>query len=259
MTRVSEHKPNRPIWFDLATNDADGAREFYQRVLGWQYDISGPEFGHYAMAKRDGAVAAGIGPLQADDPSPPAWTVYFGVTSADATAAKIVAKGGRVMVEPMDVGSFGRMAICQDPTGAVFGLWQPMEHRGAEVLGEPGGMVWSEANTRDPKTAARFYCDVFGLKDDEMEMQGAAYHMLMTAEGPACGVLEMTAEWGDMPPHWMAYFAVEDADEAKAKVIAAGGTVPFGPFESPYGRIIVATDPQGAAISLIELSERPQP
>lgn len=257
MTRAKDHKPDRPIWFDLATSEPERAREFYGAVLGWTYDVSGPEFGGYAMAKFGEDVAAGIGSLQPDDPSPPAWTVYFGVTSAEATAAKISEKGGRVLVPAMDVGDFGRMAVCQDPTGAVFGLWEPKQHRGAGVLNEPGGMAWSEVNTRDPKAAAAFYCEVFGLKDEVMEMQGAAYHMLMTAEGPACGVLEMTAEWGEMPPHWMAYFAVPNADEAKAKVIAGGGSVPFGPFDSPYGRIIVAMDPQGAAVSLIELADGP--
>lgn len=258
MTRVKEHKSNRPIWFDLATSDPEQARQFYMKVLGWAYDISGPEFGHYAMARTGDAVAAGIGPLDPGSESPPAWTVYFGVTSADASCETIIAKGGKVLVPAMDIGEFGRMAICQDPTNAVFGLWQPMQHRGAQVLNEPGGMAWSEVNTRDPKAAAAFYCDVFGLKDEVMEIQGAAYHMLMTAEGPACGVMEMTAEWGDMPPHWMAYFAVANVDDAKAEVMAGGGTVPFGPFDSPYGRIVVAVDPQGAALSLIELSEQGQ-
>lgn len=254
MTRVTAHKPNRPIYFDLMTSDAAAARDFYQRVLGWEYDINGPEFGGYAVALRDGAIATGIGELGPDQPFPPAWTVYFGVTDADATIESITAKGGTVVVPVMAVGDLGRMALCQDPTGAMFGLWQPMQHIGAGILNEPGAMAWSEVNSRDAAAAAAFYCDVFGLKDEVMDMQGAAYHMLNTAEGPACGVMQMTAEFGDLPPHWMAYFAVENADEAKATVIASGGTVPFGPFDSPYGRIIVVMDPQGAAVSLIELS-----
>lgn len=257
MTRVNDHKPNRPIWFDLATSHPEQARQYYMKVLGWEYDISGPEFGHYAMARQGESVAAGIGPLDSGSEAPPAWTVYFGVTSADASAKIIIAKGGKVLVPAMDVGEFGRMAICQDPTGATFGLWQPMQHRGAQILNEPGGMAWSEVNTRNAKAAADFYCAVFGLKAEVMEIQGAPYHMLMTAEGPACGVLEMTAEWGDLPPHWMPYFAVDNADRTKEKVLAAGGSVPFGPFDSPYGRIIVTMDPQGAALSLIQLADGP--
>jgi len=255
MTRVTGHKPDRPIWFDLMTSDADGARRFYASVLGWEYDVSGPEFGHYAMALRGSDVCAGIGQIVPGETYPPSWTVYFGVISAEATIAKITAAGGTVLVPPMDIGDSGRMVVCQDPTGAVFGLWQPMTHVGAGLIGEPGGMVWSEVNTRDADAAARFYCSVFGLRDEVKEMQGTPYHMLHTAEGPACGVLQMTPEWGDMPPHWMAYFAVENAESAKARVESAGGTVPFGPFESPYGRIIVVIDPQGAAVSLIEVKQ----
>lgn len=259
MTRVTSHKPNRPIWFELMTSDAEKARAFYQQVLNWTYDINGPEYGYYALALADGAPAAGVGQLRPEDQMPPAWTVYFGVTSAEDTASRITEAGGQVMVPPMDVGDVGRMAVCQDPTGAVFGLWQPMTHPGAMILNEPGAMAWSEVNTRDAAAAAAFYCKVFGLRDELMEIQGAPYHMLQTAEGPACGVLQMDAQWGEMPPHWMAYFAVDDADKAKGRVEAAGGSVPFGPFDSPYGRIIVVTDPQGAAVSLIALAPEAHP
>lgn len=252
MPRVTGHKPDRPIWFDLMTRDAKAAREFYHKVIGWEYDISGPEMGGYAMARRGSDVCAGIGQMQPEDTYPPSWTSYFGVTNADATAKAITAAGGQVIVPLMDIGGQGRMAVCQDPTGAVFGIWQPKEHLGATLIGEPGAMVWSEVNTRDAAAAAAFYCKVFGLRDEVMDMKGTPYHMLNTAEGPACGVMQMTKEFGEMPPHWMVYFGVEDADRAKAKVEAAGGKVPFGPFDSPYGRIIVVMDPQGAAVSLIE-------
>ncbi len=254
MPTVASHKPNRPIWLDLATTDAAAARDFYARVLGWEYDISGPEFGGYATARIGEHATAGLAGKMDGDTSPPAWTVYFGVTDCDAMAATITANGGRVLFEPTTIGPYGRMAICADPTGAVFGLWQPMAHVGVGLINEPGALAWSEVNTRDAVAAASFYGKVFGLREERLEMGGAPYHMLHTADGPACGALQMTAEWGDMPPHWMTYFAVADVDAAKRAVLEAGGAVPFGPFDSPYGRIIVVTDPQGAAVSLIELS-----
>ena len=257
MTRVTSHKPDRPIWFDLATRDAVSARAFYAAVLNWEYDVAGPDFGGYAMARRGTDMCAGIGQLPPSESGPSAWHVFFGVVNADDAVARILAAGGRVISPAMNIGEFGRHAMCQDPTGALFGLWQPMRHAGAGLLGEPGGMAWSEVNTRDASAAATFYSTVFGLRDDVLEMQGTPYHMLHTAEGPACGVLQMTAEWGDMAPHWMTYFAVENAEAAKARVEAAGGTVPFGPFDSPYGRIIVVMDPQGAAVSLIEMKPMP--
>lgn len=249
-----QHLPfGQPIWIDLATTDPSAAQAFYAAVLGWTYDISGPEFGHYAIGLRNGMSAAGIGGMPPGEAMPPAWTVYFGVESADDAVRRISAAGGRVLAEPFDIGTFGRMAVVSDPTGAVFGLWQPMSHKGVSVVGEPGAYAWSEVNTRDANAAAAFYASVFGLRPEVMEMQGTPYHMLHAADGPCCGVLQMTKDWGDMPPHWMAYFAVEDADVAKQAVLAHGGQVPYGPFDSPYGRIIVAMDPQGAAVSFIQL------
>lgn len=251
MTRVTSHPTGQPIWFDLMTSDAARAQSFYAAVLGWTYEIQGPEYGGYAVAHREGAIAAGIGEKPADAPYPDAWTVYFGVASADETCARVVEAGGQVALPPIEIGDQGRMAMCVDPTGATFGVWEPRLHFGAEVVDESGAMVWCEVNTRDAARAARFYSAVFGLRDDLTEMQGTPYHMLHNHDKPVCGVLQMTDDWGDLPPHWMAYFGVASAEEAKAAVEANGGAVPYGPFATPYGRMIVATDPSGAAISFI--------
>lgn len=252
MPRVSSHPAGQPIWFDLQTKDAAAARNFYAAVLGWTYEEQAPEYGGYAVAFKDGAVAAGIGQQEAGAAYPSAWSVYFGVTDADAACAKITAAGGSLMFPPMVIGDQGRMAMCTDPTGAVFGVWQPLKHTGAECVREPGAMVWCEVNTRDAAKASAFYSKVFGLRVDVMDMQGTPYHMLYNAANePACGVMQMNEQWGDMPPHWMAYFGVANAEKAKAAVEAAGGKVHYGPFDTPYGRVIVVGDPQGAAISFI--------
>jgi uncharacterized protein len=251
MPLVTSHPTGQPIWFDLQTRDAAAARAFYAAVLGWTYQEQAPEYGGYAVAFKNGAVAAGIGQQEAGATYPSAWSIYFGVADADAACARIGAAGGTVMMPTMVIGDQGRMAMCADPTGAVFGVWEPIKHWGAECVNQPGAMVWCEVNTRDATRASKFYADVFGLTIETMEMQGSPYHMLKNHGQPAAGVLQMTPEWGDMPPHWMAYFGVTNAEEAKAAIQAHGGTVPFGPFDTPYGRMIVARDPQGAHISFI--------
>lgn len=251
MPRVSSHPTGQPIWFDLQTSNAAAARDFYAAVLGWTYEEQAPEYGGYAVAFKDGAVASGIGQQEPGATYPSAWTVYFGVANADAACAKITAAGGSLMFPPMVIGDQGRMAMCTDPTGAAFGVWEPIKHTGAEAVNEPGAMVWCEVNTRDSARASQFYAEVFGLTIETMEMQGTPYHMLKNNGEPVAGVLQMTPEWGDMPPHWMAYFGVTNAEEAKAAVEKNGGQVHHGPFDTPYGRMIVAADPQGAAVSFI--------
>jgi uncharacterized protein len=254
MTRVTTHPGNRPIWFELMVRDADAARRFYGAVLGWWFDISGPEMGHYTVCRIDDAPVAGIGSIAPDQDLPAAWTVYFGVTSTETAVRDVEAAGGH-MVSPVEViGAFGRMAICRDPGGAVFGVWEPGLHTGAGLVDEPGAMAWCEVNTRDAAAVSAFYQRVFALDANVMEVHGTAYHTLLQHGERVGGVLQMTADWGDVPPHWMAYFAVADADEASVRVQVSGGRVAHGPFATPYGRILVVQDPEGATISLIELA-----
>ena len=104
---------------------------------------------------------------------PPHWTTYIASDDADATAEKIRGAGGTVFAEPFDVFDSGRMTIAQDPTGAVFGVWQAREHIGAELANEPGTLNWNECQTDDPAKAAAFYKDVFGYEVDEAPMGDA--------------------------------------------------------------------------------------
>jgi hypothetical protein len=52
------------------------------------------------------------------------WHVYFAVDDTDATAAKVTAQGGSILVEPFD-SPVGRIAVARDPQGAVFSFMTP--------------------------------------------------------------------------------------------------------------------------------------
>ncbi len=67
------------------------------------------------------------------------------------------AAGGQVIAPAMDIMSQGRMAMIADPSGAVVGLWQPMDHQGAELFNAPGSLTWNELQTRDLESAMAFY------------------------------------------------------------------------------------------------------
>ncbi len=240
------------------TNDLEEARQFCGGLFDWSFDIGPEQMGSYTMCRSHGRNAAGMGKMPADAPFPPSWNVYFSVESVDDTLAKIKEAGGQLIVEPMDIPLAGRMAFCVDPTGAAFGLWQPREHKGAAVVDEPGSMTWCEVNTRSGENARDFYATVFGL--DPHKMEGMDYWTLHTGDKTAAGVMQMDARWpAEVPPHWMAYFAVVDADTSANKVIELGGTVKVPPFDTPYGRICVVSDPSGAVFSILALNpNRPQ-
>jgi hypothetical protein len=163
-----------------------------------------------------------------------------------------------VVAAPMDVFEHGRMAVLQDPTGATFAIWQPRKHPGAGVLGVPGSVCWNELATTDAEAAGDFYTSVFGWGTQTQEMEYGPYTSFMRDEQhPSGGMMQMTEEWGDVPSHWMIYFAVEDCDAAAEQVEALGGRVCVPPTDIPgVGRFAVIDDPQGATFSMMHLAER---
>ena len=116
-------------------------------LLGWEVEIGPAEMGHYSMAMVKGQNVAALADQQ--QPGTPCWMTYFAVDSVDETVAKALAAGGTELQAAMDVMTFGRMAILSAPGGAALSLWQPNEHRGAGLIGEPGTISWNELATRD--------------------------------------------------------------------------------------------------------------
>jgi uncharacterized protein len=255
MTTVDKHAPGTPGWFDLMTSDAAAARSFYGGLFGWTFDVKGPEFGHYAMCKLGDRNAAGLGGKPPGAPVPTAWSVYFITDDIDRACNRIRESGGNVTMPPMTIGEEGRMAMAADATGAVFGMWQPIDHRGAQAIEEPGAMAWCEVNTRDAGKAGAFYQAVFGLEPRKLDAPGMTYFSLHRGgeDKASGGVLQMDQNWPEsVPPHWMAYFQVASTDQSCARVGELGGKVCVPAFDSPYGRIAVIEDPQGATFSIVQ-------
>lgn len=247
--------PGTPTWVDLMTSNPEAARKFYGNLFGWTYLISGPEFGYYANALLNDQVVAGIGPMMSDDPNiPSAWTVYLATNDSEVDSTKVIAEGGQVMVPTMTIGEFGRMTVCVDPTGAVFGLWESNQHIGAVVTDEPGSMTWYEVTSREAAKTRDFYCALHGQTSQLMPTM--EYYMLNIGSKTVAGVLQMDAQWDGIPPHWMVYFAVKNTDALIEQAGALGGTLRVPAFDTPFGRVAVLADPQGATFSIIQLSER---
>lgn len=244
---------NRPCWFDLSTSDLTAAKALYGELFGWSYMDGGPELGHYTMAfNAAGRATAALAPkMPGQEQMPTVWTVYWGTADINASVARITQHGGSIMVPPMHIPGNGHMAIAIDPDGAVFGLWQADPFPGAQVEGEHGAMCWSEVNVRRGAESAAFYANVFDLSVHLMEMPGVVYHTLHPTGGgdAVCGVLQMDERWEGIPPNWMPYFAVSELERANAIFTRHGGKLVTGPIPSPYGRIMVVQDAQGAYLS----------
>jgi uncharacterized protein len=258
MSERTSYEPGTPCWVDLGSPDLDASVRFYNALFGWEAPKSEnvEQTGGYRRATKNGADVAGMMPLMQEG-QPPAWSSYVAVADADATAAAVKEAGGSVIAEPMDVMDLGRMAVFADPTGAVFGIWQPGTFPGAARVNEPGALSWNELGTRDPDAAKAFYAAVFGwgFRDNDMGEMGT-YTEWLNGEASIGGMMDVSGRLPDeIPAHWLVYFAVENTDAALETVKSSGGGVSFGPIDVPAGRFAIVTDPHGAAFAVIQMPD----
>ena len=263
-----------PCWVDTTQPDPESAVDFYRGLFGWEFEnVLPPESpGKYFIARLRGGDVAAVGSPPEGAPPMAVWNTYVWVESADETASKVVDAGGSVITDPFDVMDSGRMAVFTDPGGAAFCVWQAKEHRGAKIVNEPGSLNFNNLNTRDPEGAKSFYGSVFGWQTlgldggftmwtlpgygDYLERSDPELRDRMGESGAPAGFEDVVASLNpipddqpEVPPHWGVTFAVDDADAIAARAAELGGQVVVPPFDAPWVRMTVITDPQGATLT----------
>lgn len=263
---VNKHIPGTFCWVELGTTDQAAAKTFYSTLFGWGIEDMpmGPD-SYYTMLKlkgKDVAALYQLSPEQTAQGVPPHWLPYVATENANETANAIVAAGGKLMMEPFDVFDAGRMAVAQDPAGASVAIWQPHHHIGVGIHNENDAFCWAELATTDAAVAKDFYGKAFGWRGDTKDVGPMPYTEFFVGNqivgGQIVGgMLEMPPEWGQIPPHWMVYFAVADCDAVTAKAESLGAKICAPPSDIPnVGRFAVLLDPQGATFSVIALFQQ---
>jgi predicted enzyme related to lactoylglutathione lyase len=263
--------PGVPCWVDTSQPDPEAAVDFYRGLFGWEFeDVMPPGSpGKYFIARLRGGAVAAVGSIPSSAPRGAMWDTYIWVDSADEAASKVREAGGSVVREPFDVPGAGRTAVFTDPEGAVFCVWQAYQHRGAQVVNEPGSLNFNGLHPRDVEGAKSFYGNVFGWETLVVEggfelwaLPGYGDHLALADPDIRSRVAELGGPVGfedvvasinpiadDQPgvtAHWSVTFAVEDADATAEKAAELGGAVVVPPFDAPWVRTTVLTDPQGA-------------
>src|SRR5262249_44088570 len=154
-----------------------------------------------------------------------------------------------------DVFDAGRMCLAQDPTGAVFALWQPRKNMGVQLNNEVNTFCWGELATRDTAAATTFYSKVFGW-DSKVGTAAPLPYTEFSLGGQAFGgMYPMPSEMESIPPNWMPYFAVDDCDAKVDKAKSLGANIMMPPQDIPnVGRFSIIADPQGAVFAIIKLN-----
>jgi predicted enzyme related to lactoylglutathione lyase len=105
---------------ELVTADMDTARAFYGGLFGWTEEARNRASAGPTMVFNHGHVNAAM--FAAADDGPACWRPCFTVESTEGALVHVRLLGGRVLVEPVDIGH-GSIAMAADPQGAVFSVF----------------------------------------------------------------------------------------------------------------------------------------
>jgi len=257
MTNIDRHPAGSFCWIELATSDQAAAKNFYGALFGWAPNDMpmGPD-AYYTIFRLDGRDAAAgytLRPDQVAQHVPPHWMLYILIENVDASASKVGGLGGNVIVAPFDVMDAGRMAVIQDPTGAYFCLWQAKKDSGTGIAHLHGTLCWADLNTADPERAKAFYSGLFGWQIMAGEKDSSGYLHIKSGEHFIGGIPPAGCCPPGVPPHWLAYFLVDDVDATanKAKEMGANLFMPPTTMEG-VGSWSVIADPQGAVFAIFK-------
>jgi uncharacterized protein len=252
MGTARTYEPGTPSWVDLETPDVDGAVAFYRGLFGWATE---GDRDNYRMFRLGGADVAGVGP---EIGRGPAWAAYVTVADVDAAAEAATRHGGSVLVPLRDIETAGRLALVADDQGAALALWQPGDHHGADLKGEPGSLTWIELSCPDAERAKAFYGGLFGWTAQSYpygEGGTSSYTEFATAGSGTviAGMIQSPDQWRtEGPARWAVYFEVDDTDASTTRAVELGGSVAVQPFDIPHvGRLAVLADPYGATFTVM--------
>ena len=272
MPEPRTYPPGVTCWVDTEQPDVEAAARFYAELFGWTLTNALPPDapGSYFIATLAGQDVAAIGSGSSGSPT---WNTYVAVENADATAAAVLAVGGKVVSDPQDAGPGGRTATCTDPAGAEFRLWQARRRLGAQLVNTPGAWNFSDLYTPDRDAAMAFYTSIFGWRTADLagggwamlQVPGYGDHLAATVDpgiaerqafappgfADVIGGLVVTGPGG--AASWRVTFTVADRDATASTAERLGATV-VDSTEDGWTRKARLRDPQGAELTVSQFT-----
>jgi hypothetical protein len=245
-------------WVDISAKDMEAQSAFYQALFGWvglDTPVGNGQI-YRTFYKEDHRVAgmSQLGPDLVAAGIPTAWNNYLAADDIDATAARAVELGANVAMPPTDVPGSGRMAVIQDPTGALVFFWKANNPETRMAYSGPGLLSWNDLNTRDPEKAQAFYSALLGWEFMARADATMPYWVIEVdgeGQGGMMPMPEMVA--AEVPSFWMPYFGSGDVATDVAKATELGGSVLVEPtVVEDAVSFAVLTDPLGATFALMQ-------
>lgn len=120
---------------DLTVENATQVAHFYRDVVGYQLnEIDMGGYSDYVLATSPEHGVAGVCHARGENDAlrdtrrgasqPAVWMLYFTVSDMDAAVAKVKEHGGKLRGEVRTLGPMGKMAVIEDPSGAISALYE---------------------------------------------------------------------------------------------------------------------------------------
>ncbi len=237
------------VWHEMNSPDVSIADVFYSQLIGWTSRPwePNPSYTIWTLGREARAGLYQIHELPNVVAPPPHWLSYIGTPDVDATVRQAVELGGKVVAPAADVPRVGRMAVLQDPQGAMFAVSARLE-RARWKEPQIGDFSWHELLTSNAQTAFDFYSKLFGWeKMQAMDMGPQGTYQIFGTGGHQLGGMFNPGALPPGGPLWVPYILVRDARKTAEATTQLGGMVAQGPSEVPGGDLVfTGIDRQGA-------------
>jgi len=115
--------PQPVVHFELWSEKSDELAKFYSSVFDWNIRLL-PQMSYHLVENGEGpGIGGGIMTPQ-KGPWPGNMTLYIDVDDIPAYREKIVAAGGKIIVDEMDVPGVGSLLLFLDPDERPMGIWK---------------------------------------------------------------------------------------------------------------------------------------
>ena len=242
-TPTGQHQVGKFVWFDLLTEDVQGAQNFYSELFGWR--VEGQSSDYIVIYAGDKPIG-GIAPHESKDPEvlESLWLASLSVENVDRAVSATKSRYGKVLDGPFDVKGRGRMAVIQDPEGAELILLRAAGGDPVDEAVKSGEWLWVDLFTRDAKTANEFYGSLAGYTAQTVKTEeDHSYNLLEKDDRALAGVVEIP--WEDVEPNWLPYVKVDDLEGTISLAENLGGVLILR-----LENVAVIADPTGGVFGI---------
>ena len=240
---TGQHQVGKFVWFDLLTEDVQGAKNFYSELFGWR--VEGQSSDYIVIYAGDKPIG-GIAPHESKDSEvlESLWLASLSVENVDRAVSATKSRYGKVLDGPFDVKGRGRMAVIQDPEGAELILLRAAGGDPVDETVKSGEWLWVDLFTRDAKTANEFYGSLAGYTAQTVKTEeDNSYNLLKKDDRAFAGVVEIP--WEDVEPNWLPYVKVDDLEGTISLAENLGGVLILR-----LENVAVIADPTGGVFGI---------